>query len=539
MIRPFLILLAAIGFVAAPKAQAQSLYEAAYAAWRSGDFPVAYEKLLAFRREPNGRRSTVDFMLGTSACRINTRRNWGYNVLDWMLYAYPLTRDSRIKVARERDICRRALQVANVDTPIEDIVEERAAGMTGFGKTFYWASREKQPVASYPIRRLRPMSLKELTARRVPIGDQQAALALARKLVPTGKAAIHDRFLIISTARHSDRGLQSVGQTLTRYLRFLEAVYDIHPPAHYIAVYLVRDHFAVHELAASLHGLDVSKATVGYAFVDDSSVVGAVPTTAPGTILHELFHLLVRKEFGDIPQWLDEGTASLYEVAGRQGDRYMGLPNWRGRVLRNLWGDRPTVRGLIQTEWFLFDDPAQAKQINDPDAPLEMYFDVREGRRQAAMMAMARYFLLYLERRGELVPVYRAIRDQKFGNTKSNARDRAVTLVEQALGRSADELDREFVAWFRSDESKHVGITWHVVTAGGATYIANANVNIRTGPGIDFERLTTLSKGNPAAIFGETDGWLELRLSDGTAGYVSNRYMDRADVQRWTPPNPN
>ena len=123
---------------------------------------------------------------------------------------------------------------------------------------------------------------------------------------------------------------------------------------------LVRDGWEVKQLAERRHGLDVSSATIGYAFVEDASIVAAVPTTAAGTVLHELFHLLVRSNFGDVPQWLDEGIAGLYEVSGRRGDVYFGLENWRRKVLETTWDVRPDLAELIRAEWFLFDAESES-----------------------------------------------------------------------------------------------------------------------------------------------------------------------------------
>jgi hypothetical protein len=503
-------------------AGAQSLYDAGYEAWRDRHFQKAYEALLEFRREPYGRRPAVDFMLGTSACRISGRQGWGYNVLDWMLYAYALILDSRFKVAQERDICRQVATAANVGADIAEIVEERAAGMTGFGKVFYWAAQERQPVASYPIRRKRDVAREEFLSRLVPLGEESRAAAQARKLMPGARVVVHGPFVLASRAGHSEQDLTAIGQTLTRYLRFLDERYGIWPPGDYLSVYLLNDPYAVHDLADTLHGLDVSQATIGYTFVDDLSIVAAVPGNGAGTVLHELFHLLGRRGFGDIPQWLDEGIAAMYEVAGRDGDRYFGISNWRGRVLKDLWNERPTVERLIRTEWFLFDDPSQQRSVAEANRHLEMYFETHEGREQAAMMAMARYFLIYLDERGELAPVYNAIRDQDFGETKGSARDRVVNIVEATLGRSVAALDAEFVTWFREggpDRNRRPA------TEGGELFVATANVHIRRGPGPGYESLMIIDSGAKVAVFGEKGEWREVRLRDGTTGYISGRYL--------------
>lgn len=510
---------------------AQGLYDVGRRAWESGDYAGARQTLLEYRKEPYGRRPDVDFMLGTSGCRLTDHRRWGGDVLDWMLYAYSLTYASRQTVASERDLCRGASAAAGMTTEIEGIMETRtaAAGMTGYGKTFYWVGQDKQPLASYPIRRLRAISKDELTARLIPLNDSAGALALASRLAPGGRAAVEGRLLLISTASHSPADFASIGATLNRFVGFLERAYHIRLPEHFLTIHLLNTTDGVRALAAGLHGLDVSGATLGYAFVDDASVVGYVEGTAVGTIMHEIFHLLVRADFGDVPQWLDEGIASLYEVSGRTESTYFGLPNWRGQVLQGLWPSRPTVRELIETEWFLFDDPRTEPQSDalgtESDERLE--FGARragaEGaRRNAVTMAMARYFALYLERRGELASVYLAVRDRGFAELEGDAGSHTVKLVEEALGRSVDALDAEFSGWFLSGE---FGAVRRVVDTGTAMHVATTGVNVRTGPSTDFERIGGLVSGQRAAVFGERNGWYEVRFDDGAVGYVSKEFL--------------
>ena len=428
-------------------ATAQSLYERGYEAWRARDYPTAHDLLLRFREEPYGRRPDVDFMLGTGGCRMAGKREWGYQVLDLMLYAYSLTYESRELIYHYLDRCRSTdlTGLGNVD--LTGIVELSSAGMTGYGKTFYWVGEEKQPVASYPIHRTREIEREEFLKRLVPVGQEEKAREVAASIIPGAGVLVYEQFLLISVAGHRQSQLRSIGRTLTRFLRFLRTRYGIEPPGHYITVYLARDHHNVSALADKLHGLDASAATIGYAFVDDASLVGAVPDTGAGTILHEMFHLLVRARFGDIPQWLDEGIASLYEVSGRRGDRYFGLPNWRGRVLQELWSDRPSVETLIRTEWFLFDDPSQSEMLRYDGFDL----DADEGRKQAANMATARYFMMFLEQRGQLRHVFDAMRWRGFDEFGGDARDHAVAVVERTLGRPLSEVDAEFADWFQNE----------------------------------------------------------------------------------------
>lgn len=515
-------LLAALCLAAACAAQASPEFDRAAAAWHDSRFREAYDGLAWVREQPNGRRPVVDFMLGTSGCRLgDAERDYGLKLLDWMLYAYPLSHESRRLVRVEQQVCAQGAQGVRVAARPGDIEVAYAAGMSGFGKVFHWAGQD-QPVSAYPMRRVANIPLEEFTRRLVPLGEETRALALARELAPRGRPRVHGPFLIIGNDQHAPADLERVGRTLERFLGFLVNEYGMVAPGHYLRVHLLRDTYQVSEFANRVHGLDVSRATVGYAFVEDAAVVGFVQKDAVGTILHELFHMLVRSNFGDIPQWLDEGVASLYEVSGRRGDRYYGQDNWRRKALDSVWRLRPSLRELIRSEWFLYDDPRHVtafETMNDGGS----YHDQGAGRRQAAMMAVARYFAMYLEQRGELTTVYRAVRDRGLVELEGDARDHAVALVERTLGgRSIEEVDAAFVRWYQENAKNER----KPLPDGGRPYVATGNsVNVRTGPGKDHESLMRIDAGTPVGVHGEEAGWMRVKLSDGTEAWISADYL--------------
>jgi hypothetical protein len=46
-------------------------------------------------------------------------------------------------------------------------------------------------------------------------------------------------------------------------------------------------------------------------------------------------------------------------VSVTDGERYWGVDDWRGEVLRQLWDEhKPTLEELIRSEWYLLDDPS-------------------------------------------------------------------------------------------------------------------------------------------------------------------------------------
>lgn len=143
--------------------------------------------------------------------------------------------------------------------------------------------------------------------------------------------------------------------------------------------------------------------------------------TGGGTLVHELTHALVDFDFPRIPDWFNEGLASLYEQCRFLPDDagLDGLPNWR------LPGLQETIRqGRLGTlENLLTDD------------------DFR-GRNVGVNYAQARYFCMYLQERGLLPEFYRRFRAAHEQDPRGTATLRAV------VGEAAwATLDRDFQAW--------------------------------------------------------------------------------------------
>src|SRR4051812_25045247 len=51
--------------------------------------------------------------------------------------------------------------------------------------------------------------------------------------------------------------------------------------------------------------------------------------TGTGTLVHEMVHALMAPDFPDVPDWFNEGLASLYEQCSLAGDTITGHENWR------------------------------------------------------------------------------------------------------------------------------------------------------------------------------------------------------------------
>jgi hypothetical protein len=103
---------------------------------------------------------------------------------------------------------------------------------------------------------------------------------------------------------------------------------------------------------------------------------------------------------------------------------------------------------MIESDWYAFEQPdlVQTSEFTLDDPP--------SAEVMAATLATARYFTPYLQEKGHLKAVYTALQRQKPDNI-SDARGAALSTVEQVLGASLAEIDRDFVNWFEHQSEPH------------------------------------------------------------------------------------
>jgi len=427
-------------------ADAQDDYANGERCWKEGKYRDAYTHLWRYRETPYGRSAYVDYMLGTSGCRLDDLREWGCDVLEWMLNRYALSEQGRRLVREELSVCRSGSPAMTLSADSALMIASLiGASARASGKTYYWLDKDEH-FNSYPAYRVREIPKQEMEARLVPLEERDRALRETKERAPGFEVVVYDRFILAGRSGHTPAVMDKMASYLERYLRFLEGEYGVMLPKTYVTVYVVPTSDDLIKEAKRLHGIQVSRATFGYSFRDDMSVVVAIPKQfLIGTIMHEFFHLAVRSNFGDIPQWLDEGMAGLYEVSKFEGDAVLGIPNWRGKVLKKLMHRRPTVRQLVVSDWFAFEQVEFAKELQK-----EADWETPSAEQMAAMLAAARYFTFYLQEKGKLKPVFLDLQKLTPGSG-SGDRD-SIRILEAHLGTDVDRIDRDFLAWFKSVE---------------------------------------------------------------------------------------
>lgn len=369
-------------------------YLAAKALYDARKYPEAFNAFATLYNQPYGRTPLVVYHLASAACRTN-QRDLGVRLFRNLLRSRQLNNKSAALVVQQMNNCGGAMLIA-ADISAGALVSSSG----GSTKSFYWVDRAS-PVASFPAIRTRDIAPAELQARLILRSSGAAAIKAALK--PGGCTPVVGTYVALCSANPRiapDRLTAIVGEA-DRFVAFLQTRYGIRAPDEYVVIRLVPDVPAVQSLAAAIHGLKVSPATIAYSFHDDLSLV-AVSQGGSGSILHELVHLAMRRDFGDAPAWFEEGLASLYEVAVECDGRFYGIDNWRGDVLRRIGTDRPTVADIIAD-----DGKTLIGDIANPAA--EEGNSMMRVMERADAEAKMRYMLLDLQDNGGLGDLYGAL----------------------------------------------------------------------------------------------------------------------------------
>ena len=193
-----------------------------------------------------------------------------------------------------------------------------------------------------------------------------------------------------------------------------------------IAILLFADNASYREFSQEFDG-QRRDAYSGYYERADRRIMVNVQT-GNGTLAHELTHALAHFDFPDMPEWFDEGLASLHEQAefSPDGERLLGVVNWRRYHLLYALrtGRLRSIAALIAAE------------------------RIREGH-EAIDYAHARYFCMFLQSRNRLIDYYRTFRD----NVRRDPTGLA-TLFRLFNGQTPAEIDAQFRHWLLTACSK-------------------------------------------------------------------------------------
>ena len=99
-----------------------------------------------------------------------------------------------------------------------------------------------------------------------------------------------------------------------------------------------------------------------------------------------------------------------------------------------------------------------------------------------------------------------------------------VVILEDA-GNGWYKVDYNTVEGYMSGEYLTVSAQSDVTIGYGLVQAGGSTLNVRSGPGTTYSKVTTLSDGAVVSIVGIDNGWYKIKTSSGATGYVSSEYM--------------
>jgi len=260
-------------------------------------------------------------------------------------------------------------------------------------------------------------SLLNSSPRNLSRECRRVADELAERLPPEWNSIIREPFVIAGDFPAEELG-RYYRDTVAPTSRALAVQYFDTAPTWAITLVLCSTEERFRECHRALGERDRH----GYAGIYSRSEHRIIVNVASGegTLAHELTHALAHADHEHLPEWLDEGLASLYEECefSVDGLRLVGLENWRGTAVREVLaeGNLQSIADLASEDF--------AKQNPSLD------------------YAQARYFCLFLQQRNLLDPFYRKSRSR----VKTDP-DALQSLCELFETEDVRVIDRQFQKW--------------------------------------------------------------------------------------------
>jgi hypothetical protein len=192
------------------------------------------------------------------------------------------------------------------------------------------------------------------------------------------------------------------------------------PASQPITVLLFTGEESYNRYAKQLYG-DENVSVYGYYKPERRTLVMNI-ATGGGTLVHELAHALMAFDFPAVPDWFNEGLASLYEQC------QFGEKN-----------GRRTIQGLVNWRLPKLQEAIRAEKLRSLESLITS--DDFRGRNVGLNYAQARYFCMYLQEQGLLVKYYQVFR----ADCKNDPR--GLKSAQKVLGAKWKTVDEDIAEW--------------------------------------------------------------------------------------------
>jgi hypothetical protein len=283
------------------------------------------------------------------------------------------------------------------------------------------------------------VSQQELEARLFAVNNKKAAVKkISGLLNDRYKTDTGGRYVFVTLKKSPLDSVAYTAAKLEEAYRFFVTYYGLRAPDKLLTVYILPNQQALRQTAAIVHGIQLPDPNIGYSNLSDLSLLGLGDTKHLGTLYHELFHLIIRTDIGDVPPFIDEGIASLYAVSRWQNGKLIGdYRPWRLDELKEASYARdpflkiPPLDKLISYGWDEFDGQ-----------------ETKNVCQVAVNYALSNFLMIYLQEKNLLQELVTAFKNRPFiaGDTARDSTN--LQLFEAAVKDSIKNFTVKFEEWF-------------------------------------------------------------------------------------------
>ena len=407
----------------------------------AGEYGKVFDSATKLRKEVYGKNAVVDYFIAKSLCLDGRKENSTF-CFNRIIKNFKLSGIKKTFIQQEITTCSAttALEETEASTNpdfsyINNVSLPEASVGGKMGKVYDCFNKNQTMDLSQMV------PPEELESRLFAINQKMKAVEKIKGLLDTRyRIDTAGRYVFVSLKNAPLDSVNYATESLEKAYHFFVNFYALRAPDKLLTVYILPNQQALRQTATLVHGIKLPDPNIGYSNLSDLSLLGLGQAKQMGTLYHELFHLIIRTDLGDIPAFIDEGLASLYSVSSWKNGQLLGdYRPWRLEDLREASNARdaflkiPLLQNLINYGWDEFDGE-----------------ETKNVCQVAVNYALSNFLMIYLQDKNLLQQLVTAFKNRPFVPENPAAAKTNLQLFESVVKDSIQNFSLEFDAWFKN-----------------------------------------------------------------------------------------
>jgi hypothetical protein len=407
----------------------------------AGEYDKVFDTATKLRKQVYGKNAVVDYFIAKSLCLDGHKEKSTY-CFNCIINNFKLSGTKKDFILHEINTCNvsqdpvEEILVTNPDFNYISNVSLPEASVGGkMGRVYNCFSKNQTINLSSMV------TMDEMESRLFSINQKKNAIKKISSIVNDRyKIDTSGRYVFVTLKKFPLDSVNYAAERLEEAYRFFVSYYGLRAPDKLLTVYILRDQQALRQTAQLVHSIQLPDPNIGYSNLSDLSLLGLGDARHLGTLYHELFHLIVRTDLGDIPAFLDEGLASLYSVSRWNNGKLIGDHRpWRldelkeARYATDMLLKIPSLDKLVNYSWDEFDGQ-----------------ETKNVCQVAVNYALSNFVMIYLQEKNLLKEMVTAFKNRPFVPTDTGRSKSNLQIFEEVVKDSIKNFTLKFDLWFTS-----------------------------------------------------------------------------------------